>query len=172
MITKKEHIEQLFEMIAEFVPGECTLFMIGGGALMTRALKNYTKDVDLVTKDDASYIMVDNALKEAGFKPTIPGDEYSRLELSNIYVKDEFRVDLFSTRVCHKLSLSDGMVQRADFYGQFGRIRLMICSLEDILLFKSITEREGDYEDCKNICRSSIDWDAVLDESVSQSKVE
>ena len=88
MITKKEHIEQLFEMIAEFVPVECTLFMIGGGALMTRALKNYTKDVDLVTKDDASYIMVDNALKEAGFKPTIPGDEYSRLELSNIYVKD------------------------------------------------------------------------------------
>ena len=172
MITEKDHIGQLFGMIAEYVHDECTLFMIGGGALMTRGLKNFTKDVDLVTKDDASYMMVDHALEEAGFKPTIPGDEYSRLELSNIYVKDEFRVDLFSTRVCHKLSLSDEMVRRSDLYGQFGKIRLMVCSLEDILLFKSITEREGDYEDCKNICRSGIDWDAVLEESVSQSKEE
>ena len=55
MITMVDHIEQLFSMISEHVSDDCTAFMIGGGALMTYELKDFTKDVDLITKDQESY---------------------------------------------------------------------------------------------------------------------
>ncbi|MDR0523844.1 MAG: hypothetical protein LBG62_05435 [Candidatus Methanoplasma sp.] len=44
-------------------------------------------------------------------------------------------------------------------------MHLSICSLEDVMIFKSVTERDGDREDCARLIASRrIDWNAVLDE--------
>ncbi|MDR2866376.1 MAG: hypothetical protein LBV13_03115 [Methanomassiliicoccaceae archaeon] len=50
-------------------------------------------------------------------------------------------------------------------------IELFICSPEDIFLFKTMTDREGDHDDCVTIVKNKadFDWDIVLKEAQEQS---
>ena len=83
--------------------------------------------------------------------------------------KDGFRIDLFDTRVCSKLKLMEGMASRAALRYQNGNLRLFSCSGSDILIFKSITERDGDIEDCGRLIElNQVDWDIVLSEVMVQ----
>lgn len=45
---------------------------------------------------------------------------------------------------------------------------LSILSLEDIFVFKSITQREGDIEDSSEIVKKGIDWNIILKEITGQ----
>ncbi len=172
MITTKGEIGELFEAVSDRLDGVIPVYMIGGGALIAKGIKDHTKDVDLVVTDDDTYNTLTKAILETGFEAKIPETIYGRLNLSNIFIKDSQRIDLFSGRVCGKLMLSDSMIRRAEPLGRFGKIDLYICSLEDILLFKCITDRLGDYNDCVKICISGIRWDEFLEEAVSQSRGE
>lgn len=172
MITTTEEMGELFDMISDHLNKVLPVYMIGGGALIAKDIKDHTKDVDLVVTDDDTYNTLTRAILETGFEAQIPGTKYGRLNLSNIFIKGGYRIDLFSGKVCGKLMLSESMVRRAELHGRFGKIDLYICSLEDILLFKCITDRQGDYDDCVKICISGIRWDDFLEETVSQSSGE
>lgn len=172
MITEPDRIRELFDRLSEHISGECSVFMVGGGAMMTYRLKSATKDIDIIVEDQTVFDRMEEALLEIGFEPKIPDSIYGRLNISNIYIKDDYRIDMFSERICGKLSLSKKMIDRSHLHSEHGKLRLYVCSLEDILLLKSITDREGDYEDCRKICRHDIDWDSFFDEMVSQSRGE
>ena len=169
MIEDAKYIDELFQMISAHISRKCDIFMIGGGALMTYGLKYLTKDIDIIVDRTESFNAIRQSLKSEGFHSKIPELEYGHLNLSDIFIKDEYRIDMFCNVVCGKLSLSEGMKKRAHLYNTYGNVNLYVCTLEDILIFKSITDRDGDLEDCNNICFRKIDWESILEEIREQT---
>ena len=51
-------------------------------------------------------------------------------------------------------------------YQEFNPLHLNIflCSNEDVFLFKTLTERPGDLEDCIALSRKGLDWNRILSE--------
>jgi hypothetical protein len=172
MITEFEQIRLFFTEISEYIDEEVNIYLIGGGALMYHESKQLTKDIDLVINTEKEFDLFMLALQKAGFKSMSPDHyAYSRLALTQIFGRDEFRIDLFCKKVCNQFSLSEGMMERAKTVGKFGKIILYACSKEDILLFKCMTERPGDIDDCVRInYERLLDWDIVLREAQEQSR--
>ncbi len=170
MITEIGRIAGLMDEISNRVDSAIDIYLIGGGAMMFLGCKAATKDVDLVVRGEKEYHSVRRALKDAGFKSIRPGAEYARLNLSDMFEREDgFRVDLFDTRVCGRLELSERMVSRTTIRHSSGNVRLLSCSGSDILIFKSITSRDGDIDDCMQLVElNHVDWKVVLEEAVSQ----
>lgn len=170
MITEFSQIERLFHEMSGFVK-KATIYMIGGGALMYHGHKSLTKDVDLVVDTRNEFDDVVEALMKLGFIPQIPDDKaYSRFAISQMFIRENERIDLFCRYVCSKFSLSKGMKERAVKAIEFGDLKIYACSPDDILLFKTMTERGGDMDDCLNvIARYNVKWDVVLGEAQHQA---
>lgn len=78
-------------------------------------------------------------------------------------------MDLFHRTVCNKLKLSDNMIGRATLRFEGVHLSLYSCSPSDIIMFKSITDRDGDVQDCISLIRSGdTEWKVVLDEILNQ----
>jgi len=171
MITEFEQIRSMFIDISKSIKEDVNVYLIGGGALMYHKSKDLTKDIDIVVRTDKEYDAVRNAFANLGFASDIPEGAYGRLSIPGILTHGDFRVDLFCREVCGKFSLSEGMVKRARTIERFGTVALHACSVEDILLFKCMTERQGDLNDCVRINLGHvIDWDIVLNEAQEQSR--
>ena len=170
MITDSIRMTGLMDELAEVLDGDIDLYMIGGGAMMFLGSKASTKDIDLVVSGADAYNAVHRALEELGFESIRPGAGYSRMNLSDMFERsDGYRIDLFDTKVCSKLRLSDSMRSRSTLRYRNGHLRLFSCSGSDILIFKSITERDGDIDDCSRLIElNHVDWDVVLGETVEQ----
>jgi hypothetical protein len=174
MITDYSQIQKLFVELDGYISKRTTVYLIGGGALMKRDLKTRTKDIDIVMDSKPEFDRMQDVFRKAGFKPILPTEEYERFTLSQIWVRDDFRVDVFCKMVCGCFSLSDGMKERSvrdDIRSK--NLDLFVCSPEDIFLFKTMTEREGDYDDCLSIIinKKNFDWSVVLNEAQKQSKI-
>ena len=164
MISRFEEIKRLFEEFDSAVEGEINLFMIGGGVLLFHGLKPATKDIDLVVETGAEFFECERALKNIGFETKLPSPHYKHFNLSQIFTRGDFRIDLFNKRVCKGFSLSSSMANRALKEVSMANIALFLCSLEDIFLFKTMTEREGDLSDCIALAKMGLDWNAMIAE--------
>lgn len=142
-------------------------YLFGGANLLLRGLKKATKDLDIVVESEGDFSKLKGALLAMGFEPLTKkrftsSDE--KLNPSGIYVsKDLPRFDLFTKVICNALFLTEGMKARAGAMA-FGKLVLHLLSLEDVLLLKSITEREGDLEDMATILKRGGDlrWGEIL----------
>ena len=173
MITDFSMISDLFKELDNISPTRVHIFLIGGGALMKHKIESYTKDIDIVVDSISEFEELTRILVNAGFETQIPGKEYERLAVSQIFIRGDFRIDLFLRYVCGKFYLSEGMKERSSLEMKLEKLTLNICSLGDILLFKSMTERDGDLEDSWNItARRRLKWSAILDEARLQSSGE
>jgi hypothetical protein len=173
MISEYSAIVGMFRELDDVIREPANIFMIGGGAMMKHGLKIMTKDIDIVVRTDREYDAVLDAFERLGFASDIPDGPYGRLSIPGILTRGDLRVDLFCREVCGKFSLSEGMASRAsEERTGLKHISLRICSPSDIFLFKTMTEREGDEEDCANIIRdvADLDWSMILDEAVKQSE--
>lgn len=152
--------------LSENVDAPVDLYLLGGGSMMYAGLKYFTKDIDLVVRTEGEYKSTVDAMRRMGFQSIRPGAEYSRMNLSDMLEREDgYRIDLFHDRVCGKLRLSDGMASRAIERTRHGGVVLRSCAMEDILIFKSITERDGDLEDSKAIITGTrVDWKAFMGE--------
>lgn len=171
MITDVAEIENLIDEIAAEEDEPLNMFLIGGGAMMYMGCKYNTKDMDLVVRSTNDFRSLSNTLEKLGFVPTRPGAGYSRMNLSEMFVRDRdgVRIDLFENSVCGRLRLSDGMAERSKIRYTSDKITLRTCSEEDVLIFKSITERPDDRKDGVAIITvHKIDWNTVLDEILKQ----
>jgi hypothetical protein len=166
MIDDTIRIEELIQEISKSIDQHVDLYMIGGGAMMYLGSKRYTKDLDLVVRSEGEYDAIHEALVELGFDVSKPTDGMTRADLSDTLKKGEYRIDLFSRRVCGKLQLSDTMMARAVERIETENVCLYSCSAEDVFLLKSVTEREGDADDCDRLLLNSprFDWDALIEE--------
>ena len=171
MIGDFSDIISLLTEVDKFLKKNVNVFLIGGGALMRYGLRGETKDIDIVVSLDEEYKDMTEALHSVGFSEQVPDKVvYGRMALSDILIRGEYRVDLFCRCVCGRFALSEKMKERALLVLALNKVKLFICSLSDIFLFKSMTERIGDLEDCFNMAAEyELDWDAILEEAKRQS---
>lgn len=168
MINNFKQIEELFKEIDKAMRRKIKIYTIGGAVLLEQGLKIITKDIDVVVKTKNEFIELQYSLLKIGFKPQIPGKEYSRMNLSQIFQRGEFRIDLFEKEVCGKFSLSNGIIGRARKVMDLSCIELFLCSNEDVFLFKTMTDRDGDLTDCESIVGAAVDWSVIISELKSQ----
>ena len=170
MIADFEKIQELMKELNAALKKKTSLFMIGGGMLLYHGLKTATKDIDIIAKNQEEFNAVEHAFKSIGFQSRFPSLEYKNMALSQILLREDFRIDLFHKTVCSGFFLSDGMMKRATEALKLDKLTLYLCSIEDVFLFKTLTEREGDLEDCLALAKRGIDWNAILNELHHQIK--
>ena len=169
-ITNFTQIYDAFEEIDNCITKKINIYLIGGAVLLYHGAKPGTKDIDLIVNSKEEYESLINTLKKNDFALEKPTKEYHKLNLENILIKDNYRFDIFNKIVCNNLFLSENMIGRAKLIKEYRNIKLFVCSLEDILVFKSITDRDGDVDDCQSIARTNPDWNIVLEEIIYQTK--
>ncbi|MFH1649934.1 MAG: DUF6036 family nucleotidyltransferase [Candidatus Woesearchaeota archaeon] len=168
MISRFQKIDELLKQLDKVVEGPVNIYIIGGAALLYQKLKPSTKDIDIIVNTRAEFDDMETALKKMGFEGKKPTREYKKLDIDQIWLRDDFRIDIFTKTVMRGVSLSKGMVLRSSLYVKLKRIKVYFCSLEDILIFKTLTEREGDIDDCVAIATRDIDWAVILKEILEQ----
>lgn len=169
MISKFSEIEELFKELDKAISQKVRVYAIGGAVLLKQGLKDVTKDIDLIVDTKEEFIEFQKGLRKIDFKPQIPGQEYKHMNLSQIFERGSFRIDVFHKTVCGRFSLSDGMMKRAESVINLDSLNLSFCSNEDVFLFKTMTERDGDITDCIQIARrAEPDWKVILEELKSQ----
>lgn len=143
MISEFNSVRTLLEEIDSKLDEKVSLYAIGGIVLVHRGLKPATKDLDLIAPNSHEYHQVKIVLKQLKFLETKPEFGYDHFNLSQIMKRNDYRIDLFSEIVCQGLSLSEGMIQRAEKVIELSKLTLYFCSNEDVFLFKTMTnERE------------------------------
>lgn len=162
------------ETIGDALPEPVDTYLLGGGNLILRGLKDSTKDIDLVVDSTDEFTVLVDALQSHGFSERTDIEHaYEELDPSIILAKDGFpNWDIFVEEVAGKLHLTDAMKNRVDATHRFGNMALHLLSVTDIFLFKSVTEREGDLEDAALIARQgNVDWEALFDEVQRQEEL-
>lgn len=170
MISKFNQIEELFKEIDSALKRKIMIFVIGGVVLLQQGLKPATKDIDLIVETKEEFMLLQNTLESIKFILKIPNIEYKNMNLNQIFIRDDFRIDLFQKEVCGRFSISKEMMKRAVTVLDLEKIKLAFCSNEDIFLFKTMTEREGDLEDCIGLAQRGIKWNIILNELKNQIK--
>jgi|SRR3989339_537413 len=168
----KEELERLLENVGAKVKKPINIYMIGGCALSFRKLKERTKDIDIIATNQADFNVFDKAMTEIGFESMSERESEFYLTALAVYKKEESRIDVFLKQVGKMLFLTKSMIQRTEKYKDYGNLSVYLVSNEDIFLFKMMTSREGDIQDCDRIMRKGIDYASVYNEMVEQSKEE
>jgi len=168
MISDFKQIESLFKEIDQHLKNKVHIYIIGGVVLLYQGLKPATKDIDLVVLRKHEFITFEQALKTVRFESKIPTGAYKKMNLNQILVRDDFRIDAFHKTVCRRFLLSEGMIKRAKKLLELSHVDLYLCSNEDIFVFKTFTEREGDLQDCIALAQRGLDWNVIVSEIQSQ----
>ncbi len=177
MINTKDQ-EDLFKLISEYLDRDLSCIAIGGTAMMFSNYKTTTKDIDLVfesEKERESFIL---AIKQIGYKECLLETVYDKWRLNHtekplMFTRGDERFDLFVKTVFgYKLDFNqDKIIQRIDFLGK-KNLSIFILSKEDLILLKSITGREKDFEDIKTILdlEKFVDWELIIKNAVKQKE--
>lgn len=161
-----EYIRAELERIGEQIDTPLTVYLIGGGAMAFRDLKNTTKDIDLIVTDGDDLQLLQGVLLENGYEIVKePEAEYDELGAQRILENDDgCRIDVFNRQVIDKLVLSDGMRRRSEVYLDAGELSVALVSSEDIFLFKAVAGRTDDIEDMFGLVQTALDFEVIEDE--------
>ncbi|MDP3766034.1 MAG: nucleotidyltransferase [Nanoarchaeota archaeon] len=175
MINLQEQISLFKNVIGSQLKNKVECIAIGGSAMMFYGAKNSTKDVDLVFLKKEDLDAVKNILYDSGF------DE--RKNIKGIFREDEAagkpvmmegketRFDLFLNEVIG-FRVHEKTIERLKELHEFGNFLVKTASPEDILMMKGCTEREKDRDDAAELIKKfNIDWNIILDEASSQTKI-
>ncbi len=143
--------------------------------MMFSGYKSTTKDIDLVFLDNKDRNIFIAAIKELGYKEkSLIGiyDEKRRSKKSRpkIFSRGDERFDLFVKDVFgFKLEINNKFIQKNDFLGK-SELNIYILPKEYLILLKSITSREKDFEDIETIIKieKNIDWNLIINQAISQ----
>jgi len=162
-------ISRQFSELADLINDELTVYLIGGGALTFEDLKNATKDVDLIVREESELRQLWSVLCSAGYEPQEDlAEEYDELEAAFILEKDRRRFDVFHKQVAGVLYLSDSMISRSRHLFDEEKLSVRMVSLNDIFLFKGVANREDDVDDMIRIAQGGIDEDIIVEEIMTQ----
>ncbi len=150
------------------------VYLIGGGNLIFRDLKDSTKDIDLVLQGKSDLDRFVNALQKAGYKKKIDlTNTYQKLGAKTVFERSNHpRWDIFVEKVAGILRLTEDMKTRAVQKENYGSLKVRLVSLTDLFLFKSVTDREGDLEDAALIMeQGEVDWNRLMEEIKKQESI-
>lgn len=160
---------ELFKLIGTKLKKRIECLVIGGSAMLFYNLKSATKDVDLIFISENERKEFIKILSKMGFSKKTCKDESGK-KLPVVMERNEARFDIFSGGLFHFL-LSPRIKERVREKHEFGNLMIGVISPEDIVLLKSVTDREGDRLDAKNITEKlNISWDVVINEALWQSQ--
>ena len=173
MISEFEEITLIVSELKDHLEKPTSIFIIGGAALMHHNIgKGFTKDIDIVFRNKSEFDIFKEALIKLGFQTRRKPISHQELEIFEMLEKGDFRFDLFVNTVCKGFCLSENMIDRAHKIHHDEMLSVFICSLEDILIFKSLSqERPNDIEDSIEIIKRGIDWNIVYDELLLQKQI-
>lgn len=166
----RDYIETELERIAENLKTNVDAYLIGGGSMSLRDLKDTTKDIDLVVANEESFGRLMGPLQELGYEEvTNLGDEYEKLGARHCVRNEEgCQLDLFHRQIADKLFFSDGMQARSEQFLSTKYLSVGLVSLEDIFLFKSVAERPDDIGDMATLVQTGLDFDTIEREIAKQ----
>ncbi|ELZ88268.1 DUF6036 family nucleotidyltransferase [Haloferax sulfurifontis] len=162
-------IREQFHELANLINEPITVYLIGGGALTLQELKNATKDIDLIVREEYELKQLWAALTTAGYEP--PEDleqEYDELDAAFILENGKRRFDVFHRQVAGVLMLSDDMEARSQHLFEDGPLTVRMVSLDDIFLFKSVANRDDDVDDMVVLAQAGIDEELIVQEVHTQ----
>jgi len=159
----REYIENEFQRIGDGLSEPLTVYLIGGGAMSLRDLKEATKDIDLVVPDGDAHGQLWSVLIDLGYAEVLSLDpDYRALGATSCVENDDgCRLDIFNQQVANKLVLTDGMAERSEPFFDMDRLTVRLVSNEDIFLFKAIAGRDDDIEDMNMLVQAGLDYDIV-----------
>lgn len=167
-ITINQQLE-LFSLIGRTLKKEIKCFAAGGTAMMFQNIKETTKDVDIIFENKQDYNNFRYALISLGakeFEKKIVNPQ----RVSSVLALGEARFDLFLEYIIH-FKLTNTIISRIKEVHEFSNLIVKIISPEDIILFKSVADREGNRVDVANILKvTNIKWDTILEEAEAQTK--
>lgn len=161
--------EEIFSLIGRTLKKRVECYVVGGTAMMFLGLKEITKDIDIVFKEREDYDNFKKTLiylgaKEPEAKIINPEKVFSILGLGSA------RFDLFLEHLIN-FKLTDSIISRVREVHEFSNLIIEVVSPEDIILFKSFADREGDRIDVINILKkTNINWHILLEEAEEQTK--
>ena len=164
------YIRSELERVGQQLDEPLTVFLIGGGSMAFRGLKDTTKDIDLIVASGDDLGQLQAVLLELGYDIVRePDDEYEELGAQRILENDDgCRIDIFNQQVIDKLVLSAGIRQRSERYLDPGYLVVELVSPEDIFLFKAVAGRVDDIEDMFSLMQTGLDFDVVDTELAAQ----
>src|SRR3989338_5297027 len=170
---------QLFTVIGKEISKDIRCYAFGGNAMMFYGYKDETKDVDLLFDEDADRDEFLQVLQRLGFQQqsltTIYVPEKLRDKHKPVVVKKEDgRFDLFVNRIFHtQLSprMKEDVFSVNEFQGKY-KLTVLVLRKEHLVLLKSVTERDRDFEDIVTITKkdATFDWQYFLDEVLWQAE--
>lgn len=157
------YIHSELEQIGSQLDTPLTVFLIGGGAMAFRGLKDTTKDIDLIVASGADLGQLQAALLKLDYSLVQePDEEYEELGAQRILKNtDGCRIDIFNQRVIDKLVLTEGIRQRSTRYLDPGNLVVALVSPEDMFLFKAVAGRVDDIADMFSLLQTGLDFDTV-----------
>ena len=167
----EDSLRRGLEALGDHLETPVDVYLLGGGNLILRGVKDSTKDIDLVVADGQTFFTLAESLQELGYEERSDLETaYNQLNPSIVLEKDGCpRWDIFVEAVAGQLQLTPAMIERCDHSFEYGNLHVHLLSLTDIFVFKSITEREGDLEDVALIARQAdLDWESLFEEITTQ----
>ncbi|MFC5367196.1 DUF6036 family nucleotidyltransferase [Salinirubrum litoreum] len=157
------YIRSELEHIGQQLDNPLTVFLIGGGSMAFRGLKETTKDIDLIVSSGDDLSQLQAVLLELGYAIVQePDEEYEELGAQRILENDDgCRIDVFNQQVVGKLILSPGIRERSERYLGPGNLGIELVSPEDIFLFKAVAGRVDDIEDMFSLMQTGLEFDVV-----------
>lgn len=164
------YIEAELRELGPVLDAPVTAFLIGGGAMGFRGLKDTTKDIDLVVTTDAEFERLFAALDDRGYDEVSELDEaYQQLGARLCVENDDgCRIDVFNRQVANKLIFSDGMRERSEEYLTASEFSVRLTALEDIFLFKTVANRPDDIDDVNTLVQTNLNFEAIEREIETQ----
>lgn len=166
----RDYIETELRTIAEQLETSVEAYLVGGGAMSLRNLKETTKDIDLVVTSEDELRRLMGTLDDLGYEEvTDLGAEYDRLGARHCVQNDDgCQFDVFNRQIADKLLFSDGMAERSDDFLSTQHFSVGLVALEDIFLFKAVAERPDDIEDMATLVQTRLDFDIIEAEIAEQ----
>ena len=168
MIENFKDYEKLFQEISELAKIELDIYVIGGAVLLYRDLKPATKDIDVVVNSKKEYVELCRILKEIEFKPIAKREGYENMNISCVLKRGDLQIVSFFEKVCSKFSFSKEMAEKSEKILSLGKVNVYLSSNEDVFAFKTMTDRDGDIDDCIALAKRGLNWGIIIKEIKSQ----
>jgi len=168
-ISKREEVEEILRSLGERLNQPVQILVIGGAAMLEYGLKDVTKDIDFVCRDEAGKAALIEAAKGLGFQLVGPEKKATvRLGLDRVAVKGGHTLDIFAGRISYDFSLSETIWRRGRNTRTIGKAEMRYAALEDIFILKLIANRPRDIEDCVALASARMDFEAIYSEIEAQ----
>jgi len=176
MISHKGQLD-LFSLIAKEIKQDIVVYVFGGNAMMFYGYKDETKDIDILfehLEEREEFIRV---IKLIGFQETSPIKIYLPEKLRDphrplMYLKEDIRFNLFVKKIFKTLispKMKEDLFAVHEFKGN-NTLTLRVLRKEHLVILKTVTERDRDFEDIVTIFRKdkNFDWQYLVDEVIWQ----